>query len=72
MATYVQNTGIDIGSMMKNASIMLSNVVRARVTPVTYVIGFLPGLTATLLGTSVAGIGIFRRQTAHLTRELQS
>jgi putative ABC transport system permease protein len=72
VATYLQNTGIDIGSMMKNASIMIANVVRARVTPVSYIIGFLPGLAATLLGTSVAGIGIFRRQTAQLTRELQS
>jgi putative ABC transport system permease protein len=72
VATYLQNTGIDIGSMMNNASIMIANTVRARVTPVSYVIGFLPGLAATLLGTSVAGIGIFRRQTAQLTRELQS
>lgn len=72
VATYLQNTGIEIGSMMKNASIMIANTVRARVTPISYVIGFLPGLAATLLGTSVAGIGIFRRQTAQLTRELQS
>lgn len=69
---YLQETGIDVGSMMKNASIMLADVLRARITPATYVIGFIPGLAATLLGTSAAGIGIFRRQTAQLTRELQS
>jgi len=69
---YLQETGIDVGSMMKNASIMLANVLRARVTPSSYVIGFVPGLTATLLGSSIAGIGIYRRQTAQLTKELQS
>jgi len=72
VALYLQDVGINITSMMKNATIMIANVVRARVTPLTTVIGFLPGLSATLLGTSVAGIGIFRRQTAQLTRELQS
>lgn len=72
VAYYLQETGIDVGSMMKNASIMLANVLRARVTPSSYVIGFFPGLAATLLGSSVAGIGIYRRQTAQLTKELQS
>ncbi len=72
IAYYLQETGINITSMMKNASIMFANVLRARVTAVSYVIGFLPGLTATLLGTAIAGIGIFRRQTAQLTKELQS
>jgi putative ABC transport system permease protein len=72
VAYYLQETGIDIGSMMKNASIMLANVLRARVTPASYVIGFVPGLCATLLGTSIAGIGIYRRQTAQLAKELQS
>jgi putative ABC transport system permease protein len=69
---YLQETGIEIGSMMKNASIMLANVLRARVTATSYVIGFVPGLCATLLGTSIAGIGIYRRQTAQLAKELQS
>ena len=72
VAYYLQETGIDVGSMMKNASIMLANVLRARVTSSSYVIGFFPGLAATLLGSSVAGIGIYRRQTAQLTKELQS
>jgi putative ABC transport system permease protein len=72
VAYYLQETGIDVGSMMKNASIMLANVLRARVTSTSYVIGFFPGLAATLLGSSVAGIGIYRRQTAQLTKELQS
>ena len=56
---------------MKNASIIVTDVVRARVTPVSYVIGFGPGLVATFLGRAVSGIGIYKRQTARLAKEFE-
>ena len=68
---YLQNKGINIGSMMRNASIVMSDVVRARVTPLSYVIGFVPGLAATFLGRAVSGIGIYKRQTAQLAKEFE-
>jgi putative ABC transport system permease protein len=46
-------------------------VVRAKVTPVSYVIGFVPGLIATFLGTSISGLGIYKRQTSQLIKELE-
>ena len=45
--------------------------VRARVTPRSYVIGFPPGLMASVLGTMFAGIGVYRRQTSQLFKELE-
>jgi putative ABC transport system permease protein len=51
---------------------MMSNVIRARITSFTYIIGFLPGLLATLLGTAISGIGIYKRQTAQLFKELET
>lgn len=71
---YLQYHGIDISNMMKDmpASIMISNVMRAHVTPGSYVVGFIPGLIATLLGSAFAGIGIFKRQTAILMKELEA
>jgi len=69
---YIQAKGIDISSMMKNASIIIGDVMRSKVTPVSYVIGFIPGLAATFLGTAISGIGIFRRQTSQLAKELES
>jgi len=51
---------------------MVSNVWRAQVTPASYVIGFIPGLLATFLGTSISGIGIYRRQTSTLMKELET
>jgi putative ABC transport system permease protein len=68
---YLQYKGFDISAMMKNASMMLSDVIRAKVTPVSYVIGFFPGIVATFLGAAIAGLGIYRRKTAHLIKELE-
>ena len=68
---YLQAKGFDISHMMKNASLMITDVIRARVTFGSYVIGFFPGLAATFLGTAMAGLGIYRRKTAQLMKELE-
>ncbi len=68
---YLQVKGINLGNMMQSASTVISDVVRARVTPLSYVIGFVPGLIATFLGTSISGIGIYKRQTSQLMKELE-
>ena len=71
-AYYLQVKGIDISSMMKNSTLMFSDVVRAQVTPFTFVIGFFPGLLATFLGAAISGIGIYKRQTSQLFKELET
>lgn len=71
LAYYLQVKGLDISYMLKNATLMISNVVRARVTPVSFFIGFFPGLLATFLGTAISGIGIYKRQTSQLFKELE-
>ena len=68
---YLQIKGVDFSSMMKNTTMLMSDVMRARVTPVSYFIGFIPGVFATLLGTSIAGIGVYKRQTSQLFKELE-
>ncbi len=72
VAYYFQVHGLDIGSMVKNSSMMMSNVIRAEITAVTCVIGFIPGILSTLLGAALAGMGIYRRQTAQLFKELET
>ncbi len=69
---WMQNNGIDISGMMKNNSIMMPSVFKSKVTPVTFYIGFIPGVFATVLGTMLAGIGIYKRKTARLFKELES
>jgi putative ABC transport system permease protein len=68
----LQEVGLDVSAMMQGATMMMSNVMRARITPVAVVIGFVPGLVGTILGTMMAGIGIFKRQTASLFKELEA
>jgi putative ABC transport system permease protein len=72
LSYYLQVKGIDISSMLKNAAIMIPSVLHSQVTPFAYVIGFLPGLLATLLGTLISGRGIYKRQTAQLFKELEA
>ncbi len=67
----MQIYGIDYGYLMKNSSMMISNVYRARVSIGSFFIGFIPGIASTVLGASIAGIGIYRRQTAGLFKELE-
>ncbi|MCK7489840.1 MAG: ABC transporter permease [Anaerotruncus sp.] len=54
---YLQAKGLNIGAMLKNASMMITDVLRARVTTTSYLIGFVPGLAATFLGKAVSGLG---------------
>jgi putative ABC transport system permease protein len=68
---WMQYTGLDFSSMMQKSTIFISSVIHARVTVTSYYIGFLPGLFASVLGTMFAGIGIYKRQTSQLFKELE-
>jgi putative ABC transport system permease protein len=72
LAWYLQKHGFDFGIMMKNATILMPSVFRAHITPATWYIGFVPGVFSTLIGTMLSGIGIYKRQTAQLFKELQA
>lgn len=70
-AFYLQEKGLDISYMIKGSTMLLSNVFRAKVTTAGFFIGLIPGLLATNLGTLISGIGIFKRQTSSLFKELE-
>ncbi len=71
VAYLLQTKGVNISSMMKGATMMMPTVVRAQITPPAYIVGFIPGLLSTVLGTMLSGIGIYKRQTAQLFKELE-
>ncbi len=73
-AWLLQEYGFDISEFNKNSSsaVLIPNVVYARITPVDYYIGLIPGVISTLVGTMLAGIGIFKRKTAQLFKELEA
>jgi putative ABC transport system permease protein len=51
---------------------MIPSVLRTHITPVDFYIGFMPGLLSTVIGTMLSGVGIYRRQTAKLFKELEA
>ncbi len=70
----LQTYGLDISEFTKNATsgIMMPTVIRARITPPDFFIGFIPGVFSTVAGTMLSGIGIFKRKTARLFKELEA
>lgn len=69
---FLQVHGINVSSMMKNSTLMFSNVIRAKITSTTWLVGFIPGIVSTVIGAMLAGIGIYKRQTANLFKELEN
>jgi len=69
---YMQEVGIDFSSLMKGSNMLMSSVFRSRITPPAFYIGFVPGLLATVFGSLISGIGIFKRQTSQLFKELET
>jgi len=68
---YLQNHGINLGNLMQDGGLMMPTVFRAIVKPEAYYIGFIPGLFSMVLGNALSGIGIYKRKTAQLFKELE-
>lgn len=69
---WIQEVGIDVGDIMKSSKMMMPNVFRANITTPAYYLGFIPGLFSVVLGTMLSGIGIYKRKTASLFKELET
>ena len=71
-AYWVQEAGIDISNMMKGSTMMMPGEFHAKIVPEAYYLGFIPGLFASTLGTMLSGVGIYKRKTAQLFKELET
>ncbi|MBN2262226.1 MAG: FtsX-like permease family protein [Prolixibacteraceae bacterium] len=68
----MQTYGIDMSAMLEGATMMMPSEIKARITPATYYIGFIPGLLSTVIGAALAGFGIYKRKTSQLFKELEA
>ena len=70
--TYrLQTHGWDFSALTGNIGMMMPSVFRAQVTPSMYIVGFIPGVVATVMGNALAGFAIYKRKTAQLFKELE-
>ena len=72
---YLQKYGIDyseVVSTMSSTSMVMPNIFYSKITPDLYYIGFIPGVIATVLGTMLAGLAIYKREMAQLFKELET
>ena len=74
LSWLLQTYGLDISEFTKNATtgVLMPNVVRSRITTPDFFIGFIPGVLSTVAGTMLSGIGIYKRKTAQLFKELEA
>lgn len=69
---WLQEVGINVGELMKNSKMMMPSVFRAQIKSPAYYLGFIPGVFSVVLGTMLSGIGIYKRKTASLFKELEN
>lgn len=72
LSWLMQTYGLDTSGMMKNSQLMMPTVFRSQINAQTFYIGFFPGVLSTVIGAMLAGIGIYKRQTASLFKELEN
>lgn len=69
---YVQQVGINITDMASDSEMGMPDIIRTKVDLTAYYLGFFPGVIATFIGAALSGIGIFKRETATLFKELET
>ena len=72
---YFQENGISYAEALEEMALtdmIMPNTFYSKVTPDLFYVGLLPGLLATVLGTMLAGLAIYRREMAQLFKELET
>ncbi|PKK89060.1 MAG: hypothetical protein CVV64_16055 [Candidatus Wallbacteria bacterium HGW-Wallbacteria-1] len=71
-ALYLEKYGVDYSSEMKNISMMINSVMKAKVTLHSGLLAAVPGIFSSLAGMFVATLGIYGRSTAALFKDLET
>lgn len=69
---YLQEVGINTHGIFETSGLMMSDVIRARLSLDAFVFAVVPGVTASVVGNLIANLAIFQRSEANLFRELEA
>lgn len=69
---YLQEVGVNMGDAFAKTGVIVSDVVRGRLGLISFVYAIVPGMTASVFGTFIASLAIFKRSEANLFRELEA
>ncbi len=69
---YLQEVGMSTHGVFEQSGLMMSDVIRARVSLNAFVFAVIPGVTASVLGNLIANLAIYQRSEANLFRELEA
>jgi putative ABC transport system permease protein len=69
---YLQEVGISTHGISETSGMMMSDIIRARVSLDAFVFAVIPGITASVVGNLIANLAIFQRSEANLFRELEA
>ena len=75
ITSYLEKVGLDYSKAidsLSSSNFAMPNVFYPQVTSELFYIGFIPGILATMFGTMLAGHAIYKREMAHLFKELES
>lgn len=70
LTLYLQKYGFDFSAVMESVNMMIDPVIRSQFSSQLYYIGFIPGVISMLIGTALAGVAVYKRNTAMLFKEL--
>jgi len=68
---YMQVVGLDVSEYIVESAMIMPSIIRSKITPDLFFIGFIPGALAMVFGNMLAGMGIYKRETANLFKELE-
>jgi putative ABC transport system permease protein len=69
---YLQEVGINTHGVFETSGLMMSDVIRARLSLDAFVFAVVPGVTASVVGNLIANLAIYQRSEANLFRELEA
>lgn len=69
---WLKEVGLDYSQELKDVSLMMSTHMKAKFYPGAFIVAMVPGILASFTGTLMACVGIWRRETAQLFKELET